>query len=97
MLNTVPALPHAKLPPFLAVITELAASHPHLFRQHIPALLALLPSLLLLVIDVGPTPTVAQPNPSGASSFTFPPMPTSGGAEERPVLGEKCGRACLNS
>ncbi|KAI0761084.1 ARM repeat-containing protein [Trametes elegans] len=89
MLNTLPALPHAKLPPFLAVITELAASHPHLFRPHIPALLAFLPSLLLPVVDAGPTPTVARPNPSGTSSFTFPPVPTSGGAEEKPVPGEE--------
>lgn len=44
MLNTLPALPHATLPPFLAIITELAALHPHLFRSHIPVLLAFLPS-----------------------------------------------------
>ncbi|KAI9067993.1 hypothetical protein FKP32DRAFT_1562639, partial [Trametes sanguinea] len=47
MLNTLPSLPHAKLPPFLAVLTDLAGSHPHLFRPHIPALLAFLPGLLL--------------------------------------------------
>ncbi|KAI0827529.1 ARM repeat-containing protein [Trametes gibbosa] len=74
LLNTLPALPHARLPPFLAVITELATSNAHLFRPHIPALLAFLPALLLPVVDAGPTPTVARPNPGGGgSSFAFPP------------------------
>ncbi|EIW63688.1 uncharacterized protein TRAVEDRAFT_41117 [Trametes versicolor FP-101664 SS1] len=37
MLNTVPSLPHARLPLFLLVVTELAASNPHLFCPHILA------------------------------------------------------------
>ncbi|KAL7277457.1 hypothetical protein ACG7TL_008378 [Trametes sanguinea] len=96
MLNTLPSLPHAKLPPFLAVLTDLAGSHPHLFRPHIPALLAFLPGLLLPVIDAGPTPTVARPNPgAGGSSFAFPlPGETNGessknGSGEKEVAGEE--------
>ncbi|OSC97013.1 ARM repeat-containing protein [Trametes coccinea BRFM310] len=96
MLNTLPSLPHAKLPPFLAVLTDLAGSHPHLFRPHIPALLAFLPALLLPVIDAGPTPTVARPNPgAGGSSFAFPlPGETNGessknGSGEKEVAGEE--------
>ncbi|KAI0644762.1 armadillo-type protein [Trametes meyenii] len=95
MLNTLPSLPHAQLPPFLTVLTELAGSNPHLFRPHIPALLAFLPSLLLPVVDAGPTPTVARPNPGGGSSFTFPPPSSSpssngsgGGTDEGKVPGE---------
>ncbi|KAI0349047.1 ARM repeat-containing protein, partial [Trametes cingulata] len=76
MLNTLPALPRARLPPFLAVLTELAAAHPLLFRAHIPALLAFLPALLLPAVDAGPTPTVARPNPAG---FAFPPPGANGG------------------
>ncbi|KAI0364989.1 ARM repeat-containing protein [Pilatotrama ljubarskyi] len=90
MLNTLPGLPHAKLPPFLTVLTDLAGSNPHLFRPHIPALLAFLPSLLLPVVDAGPTPTVARPNPGG---FAFPPPGTANGGgkgdgEEKGVSGE---------
>ncbi|KAI8978352.1 ARM repeat-containing protein [Trametes punicea] len=92
MLNTLPSLPHAKLPPFLAVITELAGSNPHLFRPHIPALLAFLPSLLLPVVDAGPTPTVARPNPAGgASTFAFPPVTNGNGSgeAEKEAVGEE--------
>ena len=57
----------------------------------------LLPSLLLPVVDAGPTPTVARPNPgAGGSSFAFPPVANGngssggggGGAEEKEVPGE---------
>lgn len=88
MLNTLPSLPHARLPPFLLVVTELAASNPHLFRPHIPALLAFLPSLLLPVVDAGPTPTVARPNPGGGSSFAFPPAPQGENGDDKAVSGE---------
>ncbi|KAJ2963995.1 hypothetical protein NUW54_g14261 [Trametes sanguinea] len=90
MLNTLPSLPHAKLPPFLAVLTDLAGSHPHLFRPHIPALLAFLPGLLLPVVDAGPTPTVARPNPgAGGSSFAFPLPGETNGGESSKHGGEK--------
>lgn len=81
MLNTLPTLPHALLPPFLAALTDLAVSAPLLFRPHIPALLAFLPALLLPAPDAGPTPTVTRPNPGG---FTFPPP-----EERREGKGEK--------
>ena len=81
MLNTLPSVPHAQQPPFLSVLTELASSNPHLFRPHIPALLTFLPSLLLPVVDAGPTPTVARPNPGGGSTFAFPPVSGAGNGE----------------
>ena len=74
MLNTLPSITRAQQPPFLAILTELASSNPHLFRPHIPALLTFLPSLLLPVVDAGPTPTVARPNPG---TFSFPPATES--------------------
>ncbi|TBU51233.1 ARM repeat-containing protein [Dichomitus squalens] len=78
MLNTLPSVPRAQQPPFLSVLTDLAASNPHLFRPHIPALLTFLPSLLLPVVDAGPTPTVARPNPG---TFAFPPVTSAGKGE----------------
>ncbi|PIL26735.1 hypothetical protein GSI_11149 [Ganoderma sinense ZZ0214-1] len=81
MLNTLPSVPHTQQPPFLSVLTELASSNPHLFRPHIPALLSFLPSLLLPVVDAGPTPTVARPNPGGGSTFAFPPVSSTGKGE----------------
>lgn len=88
MLNTLPSLPRAQQPPFLSVLTELASSNPHLFRPHIPALLTFLPSLLLPVVDAGPTPTVARPNPSGGSTFAFPPEVQSTNGEGSSGTGE---------
>ncbi len=87
MLNTLPSVPRPQQPAFLSVLTELAGSNAHLFRPHIPALLKFLPSLLLPVVDAGPTPTVARPNPGGGSSFAFPPVApsTNGDAEKEPV------------
>ncbi|KAF7789279.1 hypothetical protein EIP86_000220 [Pleurotus ostreatoroseus] len=72
MLNTLPYLPHSRLPSFLLVLTPLANSHPYLFEPHLPALLKFLPGLILPSVDAGPTPTVSRPNPDGPS-FTFPP------------------------
>lgn len=72
MLNTLPYLPHSRLPSFLLVLTPLANTHPHLFEPHLPALLKFLPGLILPSADSGPTPTVARPNPD-TPSFTFPP------------------------
>ncbi|KAI0712864.1 armadillo-type protein [Cerioporus squamosus] len=91
MLNTLPSVPRPQQPAFLSVLTELAGSNAHLFRPHIPALLKFLPSLLLPVVDAGPTPTVARPNPGGGSSFAFPPVVQSAGAngEEKEPVGEE--------
>lgn len=72
MLNTLPNLPHSRLPSFLLALTSLATSDPALFEPHLPALLKFLPSLILPSVDSGPTPTVARPNPDG-QAFTFPP------------------------
>ncbi|KAL1937035.1 hypothetical protein VTO73DRAFT_15585 [Trametes versicolor] len=88
MLNTLPSLPHVRLPPFLLVFTELTASNPHLFRPHIPALLVFLPSLLLPVVDAGPTRTVARPNPGGGSSFALPPAPHDENGDDKAVSRE---------
>ena len=74
MLNTLPYLPHSRLPSFLTVLTPLATSHPYLFEPHLTALLKFLPGLILPSIDAGPTPTVARPNPD-SPVFTFPPAP----------------------
>ncbi|KAI0712867.1 armadillo-type protein, partial [Cerioporus squamosus] len=91
MLNTLPSVPCPQQPAFLSVLTELAGSNAHLFRPHIPALLKFLPSLLLPVVDAGPTPTVARPNPGGGSSFAFPPVAQSASAngEEKEPVGEE--------
>lgn len=78
MLNTLPYLPHSHLPTFLSTLTPLASSNPTLFAPHIPALLKFLPNLILPSGDPGPTPTVARPNPSGGSSFIFPPPDEKG-------------------
>ena len=78
MLNTLPYLPHSHLPTFLSTLTPLASSNPTLFAPHIPALLKFLPTLILPSGDPGPTPTVARPNPSGGSSFIFPPPDEKG-------------------
>ena len=88
MLNTLPSLPRPQQPAFLSVLTELAGSNPHLFRPHIPALLKFLPSLLLPVVDAGPTPTVARPNPGGGSTFAFPPVAQSTNGEDKDPTGE---------
>ncbi|KAF9809312.1 hypothetical protein IEO21_07461 [Rhodonia placenta] len=92
MLNSLPTIPHARLPAFLAVLTPLATTHPHLFEHHLRALLSFLPALIAPAVDAGPTPTVARPNPAGASSFVFPPPAQNGKgkepAEDREAAGE---------
>ena len=72
MLNTLPYLPHARLPSFLTALTPLATTDAYLFDHHLPALLKFLPGLILPSADAGPTPTVARPNPD-TPTFTFPP------------------------
>ena len=86
MLNTLPYLPHSRLPSFLTILTPLATSHPYLFEPHLTALLKFLPSLILPAVDSGPTPTVARPNPD-TPSFTFPPVSPTTDVKDKGAAG----------
>ncbi|PCH35440.1 ARM repeat-containing protein [Wolfiporia cocos MD-104 SS10] len=81
MLNTLPALPQARLPDFLAALTPLASAAPALFEPHLRVLLAFLPALIMPPVDAGPTPTVARPNP-GAGASTFGKAPEEREADD---------------
>lgn len=81
---------YSHLSEFLTTLTPLCSSHPYLFQPHLPALLTLLPPLILPTVDAGPTPTVGRPFPShssagatenGKSVFVFPPSSASRSAE----------------
>ncbi|KAJ3554370.1 hypothetical protein NM688_g3146 [Phlebia brevispora] len=72
MLNTLPYLPHARLPSFLSVLSPLATHT--LTSSSRTSQLCSSSSLASFFppLDAGPTPTVSRPNPD-APTFTFPP------------------------
>ncbi|KIY64331.1 ARM repeat-containing protein [Cylindrobasidium torrendii FP15055 ss-10] len=75
VLETLPSAPHAKLTAFIQSLTPLCSTHPVLFSIHLPALLSIMPNLVLPSAESGPTPTMKQP-------FTFPPPAERKEAEE---------------
>jgi importin-5 len=99
MLNTLPSLPHSRLPKFLSTLNPLCISNPNLFAPHLPALLAFLPAFILPPVDPGPTPTISKPFPIHEGAFSFPPIvssdPKGKVVEERDEETEEVRKAAL--
>ncbi|TRM64570.1 armadillo-type protein [Schizophyllum amplum] len=112
MLDVLPRLLHSHFPAAgpntsssteyltqaLETLTPLATSFPSLFAPHVPALLSMMPQLVLPPVDSGPTPTVTQPfQPFAQDQAPRSPSqsPTPNGDEEDAEERRKLRSAAL--
>lgn len=99
ILNTLPSLPHSRLPKFLSTLNPLCISNPNLFAPHLPVLLTFLPAFIIPSVDPGPTPTISKPFPTHERGFLFPPVISSDQkgkvTEERDEETEEVRKAAL--